>query len=160
MAFEVELKQFKQSFFDRDAVTKAMNRIERKALSKLGAFIRQRAKTSIRNAPMANAETGEVTRGRKKKGVKLKPAISKPGQPPYSHEGSLKRLILFSYDASRRSLIVGPAKFKAGNAPKLVELGGPARLGKKTVTYRPRPFMRPAGEAEVRKFPQLIQSVK
>lgn len=141
-------------FFDRPAVTTAVDQGAKRSLSKFGAFVRQRAKTSIRKAPMADAETGDVVRGRRKKGARVRPAVSRPGSPPYSHEGSLRRLILFAYDPAARSVVVGPVPFKNVEAPRLLEYGGTVtRRGKdgqtRTLHYRPRPFMNPAFQAEL-----------
>ena len=128
---QLGIKEFKASFFDSGEIQKRVNAATRKTLSKIGAFIRTRAKTSIRK--------------RKK--------ISEPGQPPSSHEGSLRRLIFFGYDKTTQSVVVGPAAFREGTAPRLLEFGGSrqttAKSGAaKVLVYRPRPFMRPAGEAE------------
>lgn len=119
-----------RGFFDRAAVEKAAGRAKRKALSKQGAFIRTRAKTSIR----------------KKKGT------APAGQPPHSHAGQL-RLIFFAWDQQTGSVVVGPVPFQArgvgsGVVPKLLEYGGRAK-GKH---YGGNPFMRPAEQAERAKF--------
>lgn len=158
-SFDWGFRQFKGSFFDSPAVMKAANTFERKALSKFGAFARRRLKSSIKKAPQANAETGEIKRGRKKKGVEYVSAISKPGNPPYSREGSYKRLIFFGYDAQRHSVVVGPAKFKRGDVPRLLEFGGRStdRKGNPTF-YRPRPHIFPACREEVRRFPLTLRS--
>jgi hypothetical protein len=121
----------KGSFFDREKVKRSVDAGTRKVLSKFGAFVRQRAKTSIR----------------KRKGT------SPPGQPPYSHVGLLRKFVLFAYDPQRRSVVIGPTLTKEGSqAPRLLEHGGDAVIedrGKaRRVRYRPRPFMQPAIEAE------------
>lgn len=113
----------KRNFFDRDAVTKSMDKATKKALSKFGAFVRRRAQSSIRT--------------RKK--------ISEPGSPPSGHAGNLKRLIYFSYDPQQKSVVTGPTPFGVGEAPRLLEMGGVSVFGKR---YRPRPFMKPAFDAE------------
>jgi hypothetical protein len=128
----------KGSLFDREKVKRSVDAGTRKVLSKFGAFVRQRAKTSIR----------------KRKGT------SPPGQPPYSHVGLLRRFILFAYDQPRRSVVIGPMLLREeSDAPKLLEHGGDAVLeegGKaRHVRYRPRPFMQPALEAEKPKLPAL-----
>jgi len=130
--------RIKSMFFDRQKVIRATDKASRAALSKAGAFIRQSARTSIRP----------------RKGV------SPPGSPPYSHTGNLRRRILFGYDASSKSVVVGPLRFKQGEAPPLLEFGGRAkritRKGKKvTAVYRPRPFMGPALEREAPKLPPM-----
>jgi hypothetical protein len=107
-------------------------------LSKFGAFVRQRARTSIR----------------KRKGT------SPPGQPPYSHVGLLRKFILFAYDQDRKSVVIGPTLTKEeSEAPRLLEHGGNTEMevrGKaRRVRYRPRTFMGPAFEAEKPKLPAL-----
>jgi hypothetical protein len=135
------IKEFKATFFDSEKIAKTMNAAERKALSKMGAFVRTRARSSIRK--------------RKK--------ISEPGTPPSSHEGSLKRLLFFAYDASTHSVVIGPVKFKRGEAPKLLEFGGVitrrTQSGPQTDNYLARPFMKPAGEAEAKNFPDLLRNM-
>ena len=107
-------------------------------LSRFGAFVRTRAKTSIR----------------KRKGT------SPPGSPPHSHVGLLRKFILFAYDPTRKSVVIGPTLIRAeSQAPRLLEHGGEAVRRTKTRTrrlrYRPRPFMQPAFAAEQSKLPPL-----
>lgn len=138
---EAKLSQMKLRFFDRAAITKSLAREERRILSKFGAYVRTRARTSIR----------------KRKGT------SRPGQPPFSHEGSLRNGIFFAYDAEAHSVVIGPVKLnRGGSAPRLLEHGGTAtnrdRKGKpRLASYEPRPFMRPAMDAEVPKFAALFR---
>lgn len=124
--FEATLTQF----FDRKAVTRALDREKKKRLSRAGAFVRTRARSSIR----------------RRKGT------SRPGRPPFSHEGSLRRLLLFAYDRGRDTVVVGPVPFRQARqtAPQLLEHGGQTRAGRRTLTYLPRPFMAPALEAETK----------
>lgn len=134
----------KRGFFDRAIVQQAVDRAQRKVLSKFGAFVRQRARTSIR----------------KRKGT------SSPGGPPFSHVGLLRKFILFAYDPARQSVVIGPTLLREGSqAPKLLEHGGETILetkrGRKRARYRPRPFMGPAFEAEQEKLPALwLNSVR
>lgn len=137
--------RIKDMFFDRPphVVMAAVDNAKRKALSKAGAFIRTAAKTSIR----------------KRKGS------APPGAPPHSHEGSLRRLILFGYDKPNDSVVIGPVGFKKGDppAPSVLEHGGDTvvlrrRGGKLTsqkVKIAPRPYMAPAMEKERPKLPIL-----
>ena len=136
----VKLK-IKSLFFDSAKVMREADRKTRKALSKAGAFIRQRAKTSIRK--------------RKK--------TSAPGKPPSSHTG-LMRKIFFSYGPDTQSVIIGPMKLsqKVGNAPEALEHGGSTTVvvrkgGKrvnKRVTVKARPFMGPAMADELPNLPK------
>ncbi len=128
----------KGGFFDRAKVKRSVDAGTRKVLSKFGAFVRQRTRTSIR----------------KRKGT------SPPGSPPYSHVGLLRQFILFAYDPQQRSVVIGPTLLKEGSqAPRLLEYGGVAviedRGEKRRARYRPRPFMRPALEAEKPQLPAL-----
>jgi hypothetical protein len=131
----------KSVFFDRPKVIKAVDRAKRQALSKGGAFIRQSAKTSIRP----------------RKGT------SKPGSPPFSHEGSLRRLILFGYDERTDSVVVGPVGFRKSTAPNVLEFGGTTtivrrrgdRFVREQVRIAARSYMAPALERERAKLPAL-----
>lgn len=136
--------RIKDMFFDRHVVIAAVDNAKRKVLSKAGAFIRTAAKTSIR----------------KRKGS------APPGAPPHSHEGSLRRLILFGYDKPNDSVVVGPVGFKKSDAPSVLEYGGDTivlrrvggRGGKLTsqkVKIAPRPYMAPALEKQRPKLPLL-----
>jgi hypothetical protein len=138
--FGVRLRQAKAGFFDRAAVMHATTRAERRVLSRFGAFVRTRARTSIRE--------------------RQRP--SPPGSPPSSHVGLLKRFILFSYDPARHGVVIGPTRINAktgGDAPPLLEYGGTAvreRWGRRrSVRYLPRPFMHPAYMAEMARLPPL-----
>jgi hypothetical protein len=134
----LKFNQAKALFFDRQPVMNAVSRAERRVLSKFGAFVRRRARSSIRK----------------------RKAISEPGKPPSSHTGVLRQTIFFVYEPQRASVVIGPVELNRGTeAPRLLEHGGQAvrREGQKRVrmTYRPRPFMGPAYEREVPKLPAL-----
>ena len=129
----------KSMFFDTAKVKKAVSRGTRKVLSKFGAFVRTAARHSIRK----------------------RKAVSEPGQPPSSHVGLLRKLILFGYDRTRRSVVIGPMPLHRGSdAPQLLEYGGRARRrdrrGRRRIArYRARPFMGPALAAERPKLPAM-----
>lgn len=135
-------------FFDRDKVLRAVDDATRRRLSRFGAFVRTRAQRSMR----------------RRRGV------SKPGSPPYSHSGELRKLLYFGFDAEARSVVIGPVPFKEGEVPELLEFGGDVprqrwnwdtrrRDGDEYLAhYEPRPFMRPAFEAELGKVPDLFKN--
>jgi hypothetical protein len=133
--------RIKDMFFDRHVVMRAMDSAKRKVLSQAGAFIRTAAKSSIR----------------KRKGT------APPGKPPNSHEGSLRKLILFGYDRASDSVVIGPVGFARSTAPKALEHGGETvvhsrrkgRLVSRKVKIAARPFMAPALEKERPKLPLL-----
>ena len=132
----------KAMFFDQKAVLSATDRATRKVFSRFGAYVRTAARSSIRK----------------------RKSVSAPGKPPSSHTGLLKKLIYFGYDASRRSVVIGPAPLRGtAEAPPLLEYGGRARRrdrrGKvRTMNYRARPFMGPAFEQERPKLPAMWAS--
>jgi len=151
----MDFKTGARQFFDAPKVKRAVDQATRRVFSKLGAFVRQTARQSIR------------TRKRP----------STPGEPPSSHVGTLKRLIFFAYDTWVKSVVIGPTIFAGakskGAAPEALEHGGTERLrikprgrrpGRERVvmaTYAPRPFMAPAFEREKKKLPGLwANSVK
>lgn len=137
------IDKVKGMFFDRTAVTKAVDRAKRRVLSRFGAFVRRRARSSIRK----------------------RKAVSQPGQPPSSHTGLLRRLIFFFFDRDRESVVIGPLKANTENGgglptvPEVLEEGGTAmrkRAGKRVrARYRARPFMGPAFEQEKPQLPQM-----
>jgi hypothetical protein len=133
------LNQVRGLFFDRTAVMAATTAAERKVLSRFGAFVRQRARTSMKR--------------------RRDPAP--PGEPPSAHTGLLRQHLYFAWDPSARSVVIGPVALnqKQRGVPPLLEYGGPAvrvRWGRpRQVFYQPRPFMRPAFAAEQARLPTL-----
>ena len=132
--------KFKQMFFTSKAVLSATDRATRRVLSRFGAYVRRTAKSSIRK----------------------RKAISRPGSPPSSHTGLLRRFILFGYDPAKRSVVIGPAKLTHGDrgeAPALLEYGGTTALkrsgNRRRARFGARPYMGPAFEKEKTKLPQM-----
>jgi hypothetical protein len=165
-------------FFDKKEVQDRLSVAERKAMSKIGTYIRRAARSSIRK----------------------RKAASDPGSPPSAHSSDKVasiRNILFAYSPAEHSVIVGPVKlnqvtmdwiaWSRTTVPKLLEFGGVQTIfeerWKSTATkeynwwrrdfrrkisdrkeyrsrravYQPRPFMGPALEQE-RKSAKLIQA--
>lgn len=138
----------KDFFFDRQKVINAISAENRKRLSKVGAYIRTRAQK-------------DILRRRKR--------VSSPGQPPSVHSrdsfATLKN-ILFFLSADWETVVIGPRvvpslRLKRSNrqtVPELMEKGGWSVIergprGRKTSytgRYKPRPFMGPALDAEIR----------
>lgn len=128
-------------FFDKPLVLSKLSKTERKVLSKQGAVVRTTARGSIR---------------RRKKSAK-------PGQPPSAH-GDLIKKILFQYEPSTNSVIVGFMKLNAktgtGTAmtvPELLEGGGTAKSPRtgESVIYPAFPTMGPALQVEQPKFAEM-----
>jgi hypothetical protein len=66
------------------------------------------------------------------------------------HTGLLKDRLFFGYDPASKSVVVGPERVGKADAPPLLEFGGSAVRKGKPARYRPRPFMAPALESEVK----------
>ena len=150
-------REFRQAFFDARKILDQAEAGERRVLSRFGAFAWRRARSSIRPAPLIDAATGLVTR--KRRGVKTRPATAPPGRPPYSHEGSLRRLLFFGHDPAARSVVVGPVRFRRGEAPRLLEHGGDVTRGGRRLHYAGNPVSAPAALAELPRFPELIRNM-
>lgn len=145
MAFD--FAAVRKGFFTSPGVVAQLGTQKRKAFSKAGAFIRTRARQSIR----------------RKKGS------APPGRPPHAHAAGNSgiKLIFFAWDAAAESVVVGPVRFDSAKGPKggaaLLEKGGEAtaRDGKgrpRKYRYRGNPFMAPAVAAELPKFAGLFRS--
>ena len=111
LRMSAHLKQF---FFDRKAVQDAIGIAEARNLSRIGAFIRTRARS--------------IQRRRKQ--------TASPGQPPSVHASSsyatLKN-IQFYYEHSKHAVVTGPVKIKTPSnsiqgsvdtVPQAIEFGG------------------------------------
>ncbi|MEM8739465.1 MAG: hypothetical protein AAGG38_13460 [Planctomycetota bacterium] len=119
----------KRFFFDRPAVRRLIDRPTARFLVRYGGFVRTVARRSIRK----------------------RKAVSRPGTPPTDRTGKLKRGIFFSFDAKRRSVVIGPTRSAGtehrGRLPRTLEEGGrlPGPDGRSR-RFAPRPFMGPAQE--------------
>lgn len=153
-----------ESFFDRPQVAAKIDRATRESLRKAGSFTRTTARRSIKPAGKRARRARRAARGQRQPD----PTISRPGQPPRLHtrSGQNLRLILFGFDPTRSSVIVGPVLFKTEHGTRItsaLEHGGPSftrvgsRRNRRTVrtTVRARPFMGPALKKETPRFPSL-----
>lgn len=168
-------------FFDTDFVRDRVDAESLRRLSLAGAFVRQRARHSVRP----------------------RRRVSRPGEPPSSHNGRLRQGILFGLDPGKRSVVIGPRKLNIvffgdqgrplkGLVPQVLEFGGAVtaierqidltflgkgviwvradlrskykrnednaagRLRKRTVLIAARPYMRPALDQEAGKLPEFF----
>ena len=132
----MNFKTLKKHFFDRKKITRRVDARTRKVLSKFGSFVRRSAQHSIR--PSSNT--------------------SRPGHPPFSHSGKLRRKIFFIYDPKRRSVIIGPIIYpgKTGKALPALEYGGKTDMPSgDLVKIEARPFMGPAFRLNLAVVPSL-----
>ena len=100
-------------FFDTAKVLRAVGRAKRQVLSQAGGTVRKLARWSIRQRKKPSA----------------------PGEPPHSHEGTLKRFLFYTYDQAADSVVIGPMKTNQvffdrdgkpvrGTVPQVLEFGG------------------------------------
>jgi hypothetical protein len=100
---------------DDPAVLAKVDQANRRALSRYGNYVRVAARRSIRR----------------------RRTPSPPGQPPRSVTGLLKIGIMYGYDPTAKSVVVGAARIAGGtSAPATLEYGGPA--GRRKNHPRPR----------------------
>jgi hypothetical protein len=136
------------AFFDAAAILTRLDPAKRAALSRGGAFIRRTAKTSIRR----------------------RKTPSTPGQPPTNQTGTLKKLLLFGWDPTTASVVIGPALFegrRSPNTPKppplTLEIGGTIyrrrRDGLEPTRLAPRPYMAPALAKNLDRLPNHWNNV-
>lgn len=155
--FGLKLKEAKGGFFDREPVRKAVDAAALRILSRFGAFVRQRARTSIR-VRQGTSAPGTPPHGHKS-GLRAK--TSRSGEVRTRSVSLLREYILFSYDREKRSVLIGPAKLAGTVGPRALEAleyGGTTIAltnGKKrSLTVRARPFMRPAFSEELQRLPE------
>lgn len=131
--FGVEL--VKGTFFDKAAVTSKLDPALKRLLSKHGAFVRRRSKSSLKYGK-GTAVSGKppiVHRG----GMTRTTTNKKTGKAASQGLSPLRELIFFGYDANKKSVVTGPA------------LGGPASGAPSKLEYGTHPFMGPAQAAEM-----------
>ncbi len=120
----------RESFFDAEAVMKSMDRKERQALSKMGAFTRRRAKSSLRyrNAASLPGSPPSVHRG-----AFTRTKINKKTGEKKTQKASPLRELLF-FGVNGKSVVIGPALFRRSNTVvQALEKGGDV------VTSKPAP---------------------
>ena len=150
-------------FFDPKKVLAAADRAHQQVQAKFGAFARRTMKSSLRY------KTGKSAPGRppnvhRSRGFTKAKLNAKTGGTSRQTLSPLRELIFFARDPSTNSVVVGPVKFggRGGIAPGLLEKGGTgtfkdSRTGElKSGLWKPRPFVRPAAERELKVLPGLL----
>lgn len=159
---EFKIANVKDLFFDREKVKRAKDAGFRLKLSRMGAFIRTRAISSILRHKIKRG-FGVKSKVRNKHAGQVSPV----GEPPYSHEGSLVKFLFFAWDDSAKAVFIGPVKLNRPSieVPATLEYGGPMVRVEKRLTmasrvrrmfYRPRPYMHPALIDELPKLPNEL----
>lgn len=133
-------------FLDREDVIARIGKIKAKALRKAGYKVMQTARRSIKKMGMAKPKLREM---KERPGVSLRDLLqddsipdnrkkkiqqrlleirakvpSQPGTPPHTHKGVLRRDIVFAWDQTSESVVIG--SFMRGGAwlASLHEFGG------------------------------------
>ena len=104
--------------FDEDGLVARVAKASLNVLRRMGAYVRRAAQHKVRTSE--------------------KP--SRPGTPPHSKTGALKRGILFGVDRRTGSVVVGPSIRFVGTSMQAHEFGG----GYKRERYPKRPLMGPS----------------
>ncbi len=97
---------------NRKAVTQKAEDAAQKVAKRFGAYVMTSAKQSIRKGTKKSKRSGKTTQ-----------VHSKPGDPPKSQQGDLKRFIIFAWDPSTRSVVIGPKLFQATDTLEALEHG-------------------------------------
>ena len=166
--------EIREAFFDRLAVMSRIDAGKRKALSKVGAYVRTRSRSSLKKP--RRLRLSELPEDRQRiferrqqqaeaKGETpptLPFASSAPGEPPRTPTRKLKDTIFFAYEPVSESVVIGPIKLsgtKGKDAPATLEGGGDQTIFGRNVHIEARPFMGPALEAEQSKAPGLFEGI-
>lgn len=146
----IETRVVFKHFFDRPAVVNAVGKMKVKALKKSGLAVMQATRRRIKKQGMAKPqlrvqkENPGITlaqlvrmpsireRDRKSALRRIKeikdPKHSNPGESPYTHTGMFRDHILFSWDSSSESVVIGQAMPKGAWLANLHEFGGSQQM--------------------------------
>jgi len=143
----MRINEAKSMFFDRRAVKGMMDKISRRALSRIGSYVRT------------------VMRNRLKKRGSNYWDSSQPGEPPKRHSGHLHDWTFFAYDNVAQNVVIGPADLRdrrGDNVPEILDRGGYTTItagrnrGQKKYVA-PRPFAGPSLDDAEPKFADFWQ---
>jgi hypothetical protein len=168
-SFDVNIKDHKRFFFDREIVARRLERAKLKVFSKTGGLVRKIARNSMKAISKSKINRigklrVELARLKKRKNQSAyvqgrqkvldsqiwaleRSLHSPPGKPPKVIQGNIKRLLFYSLDPQAGSVVIGPAKLAGSNdAPAIQEYGGfvTTKAGGRRAMVLPRPFMGPA----------------
>lgn len=157
-----DLKQF---FFNSIKVANALERAEKRVLSKFGAYVRRADQTSLRYRKKI-ASPGAPPSAHKSEGFTRKKRNKKTGKVTIQPKSPLRELIYFGWDPATKSVLVGPVLFrnsKLGDPSVLrtIEEGGAGpgiSDGKRVMKrYHPHPHLGPALRRELPKLPPMFK---
>ena len=81
--------------------------------------------------------------------IENSPTASRPGEPPHSRTGQLRRAIRYDVDKAAGVAVIGPRESMVGTSAMAQEFGGEY----KGEQYPKRPFMGPALEKDANLLP-------
>lgn len=162
----------KKQFFDRAGVIAAVGKARAKNLSKAGAFVRTAARSSLRRRKAISSPGSPPSVHSKSPVATLKNVL-------FAWDPRSQSVVIGPVGMNAKSVFQGSVQ--AGVVPRLMEFGGSQgiierqnrdgswaradlrsrrRLGgvpmrTRTAQYQPRPFMGPAMNQELPKFPEL-----
>ena len=83
---------------------------------------------------------GAAVRLTARRSIRRSKKPSRPGKPPHTKRGALKKAILYAMNRNRTSVVIGPDAGMVNQIGRVHEIGGKF----KGEYYPPRPFMGPA----------------
>ncbi len=143
---------FKEGFFDREAVMKAVGRAKVKIFNDYGRKVRARAQKSLvySDGPSAAGQPPHAHRSRIRKRVS-----KSTGKVRTRSVSFLREFLFYKYDSQSGSVVIGPERLNTTVDPSALpalEFGGSSTIKthgkKKRVSIAPRPFMHPAAKEE------------
>jgi hypothetical protein len=148
------LRQAQQGFFDREVIDRKIDAQMKRVLSRFGAFVRTRDRTSLRYGKGTSGPDQPPTAHRSMTRLKT----NKKGETKQQSVSPLREFIFFAYDESggQPSVVIGPILLN-GSKPgvlRIIEEGGDetftdARGRAVSRHYRPHPHTGPAFQMEL-----------
>ena len=166
----VTISGAKAGFFDSPKIIAKLEKGQRRALSRCGAYVRQTAKNSLKYKPVkSDAPAGSPPFVHRSERFTRTTVNKKTGASKTRPTSPLKELLFFSYDEASKSVVIGPAIFRQASrknylVPSVLEMGGtvPAKQrGNRIVPTQiaPHPYMNPALRKELPKFSQTFANI-
>lgn len=158
----VSIERGFEGVFDRQKVIKATDKGIKRVLMRLGSFVRTTARQSMKKAT-------KRTKGKKprKKKAAIGP-LSPAGQPPRSHKDLIRKFLVYAWDDTTKSVVIGPRKLGGvvdDNELSALEYGGissrvdPKTRKKSRISVKAHPFMGPALDANISEVPRIIGEI-
>jgi phage gpG-like protein len=115
-------------------------------------FHPKRVKNAAKRATYRNlGHAGAVIRLTARRSIRRSKKPSKPGKPPHTRKGQLKRSLRYAVEKRKERLLIGPVYTVVGRSAMAHEFGGKYKKQK----YPKRPLMGPALEKNKSKLPRL-----